>query len=62
MATTQKSIGRIHQMVMDDKRLTGNHIANVMSISHERVENIVNKKLGMSKVSARWVIRFLTPN
>ena len=40
-ATTQESINRIHQMVMDDKSLTANHIANVMSICSKRVENIL---------------------
>ena len=49
-ATIQENIDRIHQMVMDDKRLTFNHRANAMSISHERVENILHKKLGVSKV------------
>ena len=32
-ATTQKNIGCIHQMVMNDRRLTVNHIANVMNIT-----------------------------
>ena len=49
-ATTQKNIDRIHQMVMDDRRLTVNHRVNVMSISRERVETISHQELGMSKV------------
>ena len=36
-------------------------IADV-AISRERVENILHKELGMSKVSARWVPRLLTPD
>ena len=32
-ATTQENMDCIHQMVMDDRRLDVNHIANVMSIS-----------------------------
>ena len=61
-ATTQENIDRIHQMVMNDRRLTISHLANVISISRERVENILHNKLGMSKVSARWVPRILTPD
>ena len=61
-ATTQENIGRIHQMVMNDRRLTICHLANVMSISRERVENILHNELSMSKVSARWVPRLLIPD
>ena len=61
-ATTQENIDRIHQMVMNDRRLTITHMANVISISSERVENILHNELGMSKVSARWVPRLLTPD
>lgn len=39
----------------NDRRLTINQIANVISISHERVENILHNELGMTKVSAWWV-------
>ena len=49
-------------MVMNDKRLTINHSANVISISSERVENILHNELGMSKVSAQWVPQLLTPD
>ena len=61
-ATTQENIDRIYQMVMNDRRLTISHLANVISISRERVENILHNELGMSKVSARWVPRLLTPD
>ena len=61
-ATTQENIDRIHQMVMNDRRLTISHLANVISISRERVENILHNKLGMSKVLAQWVPRLLTPD
>ena len=57
-ATTQENIDRIHQMVMNDRRLTISHLANVISISHERVKNILHNELGMSKISAQWVPGF----
>ena len=49
-------------MVMNDRRLTISHLANVISISRERVENILHNELGMAKVSTRWVSRLLTPD
>ena len=49
-ATIQENIDRIHQMVMNDKRLTISHLANVISISRKRVENILHNELGKSKV------------
>ena len=52
-ATTQENIDHIHQMVINDIRLTISHLANVISISRERVENILH----MSKVSARHLIK-----
>ena len=51
--TIQENIDRIHQMVMNDRRLTISRLAKVISISRERVENILHNELGMSKVSAR---------
>ena len=59
-ATTQENIDRVYHMVMDDRRLTVNQIANAVGISRERVENILHNELGMSKVSASWVPRLLT--
>ena len=57
-ATTQENIDHIHQMVMNDRRLTISHLANVISISCKRVENILHNELGMSKVLAGWVPGF----
>ena len=47
---------------MNDRRLTISHFANVINISRERVENILHNELVMSKVSAGWVRRLLTPD
>ena len=61
-AITQENIDCIHQMVMNDRRLTISHSANVINISYEWVENILHNKLSMSKVLARWVLWLLTPD
>ena len=47
---------------MDDIRLTANQVANAVGISGIRVENILDKPLGMWKVSAWWVPWLLTPD
>ena len=60
-ATTQENIDCVHHMVMDDRRLTINQIADV-AICRERVKNILHKELGMSKVSAQWVPLLLIPD
>ena len=49
-------------MVIDERHLTINHIGNAMSISRERVEDILHKELGMWEVSARWMPRLLIPD
>ncbi|XP_029633791.1 uncharacterized protein LOC115209503 [Octopus sinensis] len=60
-STNEEKIDRLPHM-MDDKRLILNQIANVISISCERAENILRNELGMTNVSARWTPRFLTPD
>ena len=59
-ATTQENIDCVHHMVMDDRRLTVNQIADPVAIFHEQVENILHQELAMSKVSAWWVPCLLT--
>ena len=61
-ATTEENISHVHRIVMGDRRVTVNEIATSVGISRERVENILHNELGMSKVSARWVPRLLTPD
>lgn len=61
-ATTEESIEKIHQMILADRRVTERQIAFELTISQERVHNIIRDELGMSKVSARWVPKLLTPD
>lgn len=48
-----------HRMVLYDRRLTVQQIAN--SISSGLVHTVLTEILGMSKLFARWVPRMLTP-
>ena len=54
-ATTDENIAKVHQMVLDDRRIKVKEIAEVMNMSKERVCHI----LDMRKLSARWVPRLL---
>ncbi|XP_071094826.1 uncharacterized protein [Haliotis cracherodii] len=47
----RENITRVHDIVMADQRLTTQHIASVVGISHERVEHIITNELGMTKVT-----------
>ncbi|XP_026319343.1 protein GVQW3-like [Hyposmocoma kahamanoa] len=59
-ATTDENIAKVHQMVLDDRRIKVKEIEEVMNMSKERVCHILNQHLGMRKLSARWVPRLLT--
>ena len=60
-ATIDENIAKVHQMVLDDRRIKVREIAVVMNMSKERVCHILNQHLGMrSTESARWVPRLLT--
>ena len=51
---------KIHNIITQNRRLKVREIADMVNISTERVDNILSKELGLSKLSARWVPRLLT--
>ena len=59
-ATDDENIAKVHQMVLDDRRIKVRVIAEVINMSKERVCHILSQYLGMRKLSARWVPRLLT--
>ncbi|GFX02737.1 histone-lysine N-methyltransferase SETMAR [Trichonephila clavipes] len=59
-ATTDEIIAKVHQMVLDDRRIKVIKIVEVINMSKERVCHILNQHLGMRKLSACWVSRLLT--
>lgn len=58
--TTEEMVNKIHDIVLADHRVKIREIAEIANISTERVHNILREKLGMRKLSARWVPRLLT--
>lgn len=52
---TEENIDRVHYVMVYDRQLTVNQINDAINISHERTENILHNKLGVTKVTARKV-------
>ena len=48
-------VKKIHDIVLADCRVKITVTADIVDISTERIQNILREKLGMSKLSARWV-------
>lgn len=61
-ARSQHNVDRVHDIVMKDRRLTLHYIAKEVGIAESTVHRILTEDLGMTKVSARWVPRLLTPD
>jgi hypothetical protein len=54
-----ENVDAIHSMILDDRRISTNKIAETLAISRETVGYIIHKILGMRKLSAKWVPKCL---
>ena len=61
-STAADQVDTIHRMVLEDRRLTIQQIADKTGISYGSVQRVLIDTLGMSKLSARWVPRMRTPD
>ena len=59
-ATDDINADRVLETVMKDRRLTLEELAEIHGISKRSIGRILHDKLGMKKVSARWVPQMLT--
>jgi len=57
--TTPKIIDKIHELILEDRRISATSIAEQLGISHERVGSIIHEVLDMRKLSAKWVPKYL---
>jgi len=57
--TTQQIIDQIHELILEDRRISAKSIAEQLGISRERVESIIHEDLDMRKLSAKWVPKCL---
>ncbi|XP_067131309.1 histone-lysine N-methyltransferase SETMAR-like [Centruroides vittatus] len=58
--TTSEMIDKIHHMILSDQRIKVHEIVEATGISQGTVFSILHKKLGVKKISARWVPRLLS--
>ena len=57
--TTPEVIDQIHELILEDRRISAKSIAEQLGISRERVGPIIHEDLDMRKLSAKWVPKYL---
>ena len=60
-ATDEKNIKAIENLVVEDRRITIQEIAEILGISSGTVHGILHDHLHMTKVCSTWVPHLLTP-
>jgi len=58
-ATTLEIIDHIHELILEDRRISAKSIAERLGISRERVGSIIHEDLDMRKLSAKRVPKCL---
>ena len=53
--TTPEFIDQIHELILEDSRISAKSIAEQLGISCERDGSIMREDLDMQKLSAKWV-------
>ena len=57
--TTPEIIDQIHELILEDRRISSKSIAEQLGISREQVGSIIHEDLDMRKLSAKWVPKCL---
>jgi len=57
--TTPEIIDQIHELFLEDLRISAKAKAEVLGISRERVGSIIHEDLDMRKLSAKWAPKCL---
>ena len=57
--TTPEIYDQIHELILEDRRISAKSIAEQLGISHERDGSIIHEDLDMWKLSAKWVPKCL---
>jgi len=58
--TTPVIIDQIHELILEDCRISAKLIAEQLRISRERVGSIIHEDMDMRKLSAKWVPKCLS--
>jgi len=56
---TPEIIDQIHELILEDHRISAKSIAEQLGISRERVGSIIHEDLDMWMLSAKWVPKCL---
>jgi histone-lysine N-methyltransferase SETMAR len=56
---TQEIIDQIHELILEECRISAKSIAEQLGLSRERVGSIIHEDLDMRKLSAKWVPKCL---
>ncbi|CAK9796590.1 Protein GVQW3, partial [Anthophora quadrimaculata] len=59
--TTSNIVEKVEKLITEDTRLKKKQLSELIGISKTTILRILHDHLGMTKVSARWVPRMLTP-
>ena len=59
-ATDEEMCKKVRDLVYSDRRIQVEEIAQVLGISHSSVSTILHERLGMRKLTARWVPKSLS--
>ena len=57
--TTPEIIDHIHELILEDRRISAKSVAEQLSISRDRVGSITQEDLDMRKISTMWVPKCL---
>jgi len=57
--TTPEIVDQIHELILEDRRISDKSVAEQLGISRERVGSIIHEDLDMRKLSAKWVPKCL---
>jgi len=57
--TTQEIIDQIHELILEDRRISAKTTAEQLGISRERVGSIIHEDVDMRKLSEKWVSKYL---
>lgn len=58
---TEDMVKEVENLIQQDRRISITQIVNVVGISRGSIADIIHNELHMTKVSARWIPRLLTP-
>jgi len=57
--TTPEIIDQIHELILENRRISAKSRTEQLGISRERVESIIHEDLDIRKLSANWVPKCL---